>query len=176
MLLFTYESKGDKMGRIKEPPKDKQVKYSDIEKIFNQIDTYLEKIRDSEKTTEIEAELKEYEQEFEELRKEIKTVGNYQTEIKISKFSNNREVIEHLNEITFKTRIKIKTKQPKKVYKNIKKELDKLENKIKPKTAKEKLEGIFWLIIKIILILAVLDLIGTVLLGTIIAVIAGFYA
>lgn len=175
MLLFTYESKGDKMGRIKEPPKDKQVKYSDIEKIFNQIDTYLEKIRDSEKTTEIEAELKEYEQEFEELRKEIKTVGNYQTEIKISKFSNNREVIEHLNEITFKTRIKIKT-QPKKVYKNIKKELDKLENKIKPKTAKEKLEGLFWLIIKIILILAVLDLIGTVLLGTIIAVIAGFYA
>lgn len=44
------------MGKIKEPPKDKKVKYSDIEKIFKQIDTYLEKIRESSKNTETEAE------------------------------------------------------------------------------------------------------------------------
>lgn len=46
------------MGKIKEPPKDKKVKYSDIEQIFKQIDTYLEKIRESSKNTETKVEKK----------------------------------------------------------------------------------------------------------------------
>lgn len=108
------------MGRIKEVSKEKQVKYSDIEKIFNRIDTYLEKIKDSAKNTETEAEKLAYEHEFENLKNEIKKVGNYQSEIKISKFEDTA-LIENLSKLKIKTISKIKTKQPKKTYKLIKK-------------------------------------------------------
>lgn len=59
MLLFTYKCNVVKWEKSKNPPpKDKKVKYSDIEQIFKQIDTYLEKIRESSKNTETKVEKK----------------------------------------------------------------------------------------------------------------------
>lgn len=160
------------MGKIKEPPKEKRVKYSDIEKIFHQIDTYLDKIRESSKNTETEAEKRAYEQEFENLKNEIRRLGNYQAEMKISKFADT-EFMENFAQIKLKTITKSKTQDPKPTYKKIKKSLNKLERKIKPKTSKEILVDIFWWVLRIVMIYAALRFIGFILLVMFILFLAG---
>lgn len=138
------------MGKIKTPPKEKTVKYVDIEKYFKQIDKYIETIQENPNRTEPKEDLKEYKEKFENLKKEIREISNYQSEIKISKFENT-EFVEKLKTLKFETLNKSKTEQPKATYKKIRNIFNKLENKIIPKTLSEKLQNIFWILVAIIL-------------------------
>lgn len=138
------------MGKIKTPPKEKTVKYVDIEKYFKQIDKYIETIQENPNRTEPKEDLKEYKEKFENLKKEIREISNYQSEIKISKFENT-EFVEKLKTLKLETLNKSKTEQPKATYKKIRNIFNKLENKIIPKTLSEKLQNIFWILVAIIL-------------------------
>lgn len=138
------------MGKIKTPPKEKIVKYVDIEKYFKQIDKYIEAIQENPNRTEPKEDLKEYKEKFENLKKEIREISNYQSEIKISKFENT-EFVEKLKTLKLETLNKSKTEQPKATYKKIRNIFNKLENKIIPKTLSEKLQNIFWILVAIIL-------------------------
>lgn len=138
------------MGKIKTPPKEKIVKYVDIEKYFKQIDKYIETIQENPNRTEPKEDLKEYKEKFENLKKEIREISNYQSEIKISKFENT-EFVEKLKTLKLETLNKSKTEQPKATYKKIRNIFNKLENKIIPKTLSEKLQNIFWILVAIIL-------------------------
>lgn len=138
------------MGKIKTPPKEKTVKYVDLENYFKQIEKYLAVISQNPNRTETQEDLKEYKEKFENLKKDIRKISNYQAEIKLSKFENT-EFIEKLKTLKLETLNKPKTEQPKAVYKKIGKTFNKLENKIIPKTLAEKLQNIFWIIVAIIL-------------------------
>jgi hypothetical protein len=138
------------MGKIKTPPKEKTVKYTDLEKYFKQIEKYLADISQNPNRTETKEDLKEYKEKFENLKKDIREISNYQSKIKLSKFEDT-EFIEKLKTLKLETLNKSKTEQPKAAYKKVRKTFYKLENKIIPKTLSEKLQNIFWIIVAIIL-------------------------
>lgn len=92
--------------------------------------------------------------------------------MKISKFEDT-EFMENFAQIKVKTITKSKTQDPKSIYKKIKKSLNKLERKIKPKTPKEILVDIFWWVLRIVMIYAALRFIGFILLVMFIIFLAG---